>query len=109
MWGKIMRTIQHIAPIFKHPSFKEEREWRAISHEFSLFNTEASWRPGKNIPIPYIFFDLPKVDDKKEISEVVIGPTPNPLLSSITAMSLVKGNGYTCTKFTDSIIPYREW
>ena len=104
-----MKTIQFVAPIFKHPAFIEEKEWRAVSRDFSLFNTEAMWRPGKNIPIPYIMFDLPVVEGKREIAEVVIGPTPNPQLSNITAAKLIKGNSYSCTKFTDSNVPYREW
>ena len=56
-----------------------------------------------------IMFDLPVVEGNKEITEIVIGPTPNPLLSHSTAIKLIRGNSYNCTKFTDSNVPYREW
>jgi len=111
LWGKLYRTIQYLAPIIKHPSFKEEQEWRDISRDYtlSLFSEEAKWRTGKNIPIPYILFSLPCINEEKTISELVIGPTPNTELSHITAVKLIKGKGYKCTKFTDSVVPYREW
>jgi len=97
-----------LAPAFKHPQFKEEKEWRIIS---SLQMPNATkllrFRPGKTMIIPYVEFFLPVEDDKLIIDEIVIGPTIDNLLSISALKLLLESKSAICRKIISSTIPYR--
>jgi hypothetical protein len=92
----------------KHPGFREEKEWR-------LFKLA----PKKNNPgavrfritpiglVPYDEIDFRKDDRSNCISEVVIGPTQEPSLSSDSISQLLRQNGYENVRVRVSEIPFR--
>jgi hypothetical protein len=62
----------------KHRGFEEEREWRLVSQYPDEALYGVAFRPGRFGVTPY--FELPltlKEDDRRQIDEIVIGPTPN--------------------------------
>ena len=107
-----------VPPIFmKHPSFAEEREWRAAKL-YKGDTVALRFRPGKSSLIPYIAIPLPVQHvDKELIKRIVVGPTPK-VEEAITAVKmLLRSNGYKVKKFNEetgvevisSQIPYRDW
>ena len=78
----IDKKLLSIAPIIKHPAFKEESEWRLVSQPISITSQSIKFREGKSMLIPYVAIELPKDnDDELVIPEIWVGPTPHPNLS----------------------------
>lgn len=93
--------LAHLAPVFKHPSFRAEGEWRVmpesgggifkrgIEHmmEEKDFHYESKpvvprFRTGRHSMVPYIPVSLvADGDDRPPIVEIVIGPTRFPDLA----------------------------
>ncbi len=93
----------------KHPTFKEESEWRAFTYGESN-SKEIRIREGKSSLIPYIGFPLTlNQPEAVQIDSLVIGPTPNKELSEIAAKCLLDSKGASSAKIQHSQIPYRHW
>jgi Protein of unknown function (DUF2971) len=107
-----------VPPIFmKHPSFAEEREWRAAKLYKGDIDT-LRFRSGKSSLIPYIAIPLPvQHADKELIKRIVVGPTPKVEEAIAAVKMLLRSNGYKVKKFNEeegvevisSQIPYRDW
>lgn len=73
----LVEYLYRYAPILKHHSFVEEREWRIITRPIGRSNEHFGYRPGGSMLIPY--FRLPLAKEKTlGIKDIVIGPTPHP-------------------------------
>ncbi|CAN5915839.1 DUF2971 domain-containing protein [soil metagenome] len=101
---KMMDRIIKYAPLFKHPSFREEREWRIVSTR----SNNRKLRQGKSFLVPYLDLLLCDVDEHVKIEEVVVGPTPHAELARNSCTMLLK-QFKAETKTTESEIPYRNW
>ncbi|HLO30630.1 MAG TPA: DUF2971 domain-containing protein [Anaerolineales bacterium] len=77
-------AIVFFAPLIKTENFKEEKEWRLISPILSY--AEAHFRRGNHSLIPYWEFDL---DLENTLKQIVVGPTPEPALSSLAVRGLL--------------------
>src|SRR2546421_12607625 len=53
MGGNLRAYLNRYAPILKHPSFFEEREWRVISRPLSCMNPRFGFREGRSMLVPY--------------------------------------------------------
>ena len=113
--GNLFAYLYRYAPILKHHSFEEEREWRIITRPLLCSNDRFGYRPGGSMLIPY--FRLPLAGDKTlGIREIVIGPTPHPGQSrhSVDGL-LLKHHIPTTTIASEAVrihsseIPYRSW
>jgi hypothetical protein len=115
--SNIIPLLNQYAPLLKHPSFSEEREWRLISRPLSCDDDQYDHRLGKSMLIPYYKFCLEDKNDKFILDEVVIGPTPHPLESELSIHSLLASRdliGYgplydQSVKTRVSKVPFRNW
>ena len=96
------------APILKHPTFSEEREWRAISRPTAINHPQAAFREGPFRLIPY--FVLKLTSDPTEdipIYEFIVGPNPQKELAWAAAAMLMGNQNIKSWGSRSSNIPYR--
>lgn len=118
--GNILEYLPRYAPILKHHSFSEEKEWRIVTRPLGCTDERFDYRPGSSMLIPY--FRLPLGDQKNlGIKEIVIGPTPHPIQSREAIEGLLYKHGIhrsgawesnadsDTVKIRLSEIPYRSW
>ena len=79
-WQVFNARFSLIAKCIKHPSFKEEKEWRLIGGPFTSYDEKYKLRPIQNMLLPYYEFELSKADDLA-LSEFIIGPNKDLYLS----------------------------
>lgn len=104
--AKFGRDMIELAPLFKNPSFKEEKEWRLVSS--LIVDTEVKFREGISTIVPFIEFDL-ACNDVLCLKELVIGPTPHPDLSESSIKKLMVEKLDSMLNIVKSDIPYRTW
>lgn len=102
--------ILRIASLLKHPSFKEEDEWRVVSPVLTNYITSPiCYREGHSMLVPYLEFKLGR-KDKMQFDHIYIGPTPNINLSmSSLSRFLSRKNAAPSSGITYCDIPYRQW
>jgi hypothetical protein len=112
MGGNLRPDLHTYAPILKHESFKEEREWRIISRP--VFSRRLDYREGRSLIVPYYRLPLCEDNQKLELHEVVIGPTPDSERSKSSLTSLMvsqkvvmQGTGGVNVRVSQ--VPYRDW
>lgn len=101
------------APTMKHPSFREEREWRLVSREYPKGIIPATrqtfYREGRSFPIPHQKLQLKTGEGKiAAIAEVVIGPGPHKSLIAQTTNDFLSDLGLD-VPVAESDAPYRNW
>jgi hypothetical protein len=98
-----------IAPLIKHESFEDEKEWRLVAEKVSP--SELCHRLGRSMLIPY--YKIPIGDDDKfdSIREIVVGPTPHPKLSeaSVKSLAIAAGLNIPNDAIETTSIPFRNW
>jgi hypothetical protein len=98
-----------IAASLKHPSFQEEKEHRLVrGPSFGGFDSRVHYRCTKTMLIPYSTIDLSECGENLGISEIIIGPTPEPKLAINSMRSYLRKAGIYA-QVTSTTIPYREW
>jgi hypothetical protein len=108
MFGlKFLMKIIEYAPIFKHPTFFQENEWRLIKYVDDNIKEEILFRPTGSMLVPYIKVEIPLVGGKLPVTEIVIGPTNHPDLAKRAVKDLLKKNSIPDVKVSNSKIPYR--
>jgi len=97
------------APLIKHESFEDEKEWRLVAAAVSAH--ELHHRPGRSMLIPY--YKIPIGDDDKfdSIREIVVGPTPHLDLSaaSVESLAIAAGLARKGLEIKPTSIPFRNW
>ena len=93
-----MHYILAKAVRFKDRAFKDENEWRPVTHD-DIYVLEVNFRRGSTTLIPYIV--SPPIDSL--VVEALVGPTPNARSCPKRALRLV-GHGVTVS---DTAIPFR--
>jgi hypothetical protein len=116
-FGGMFEYLPRYAPIFKHHSFNEEKEWRIITKPTSCTNDRFDYRAGGSMLIPY--FRLPlALQEKGAIKEIVIGPTPHPKQAKDALTGLLTKHDFPTSsvdsqgeavRVRSSEIPYRNW
>ena len=111
VFEQVESDLLRIAALLKHPSFKEEEEWRIVSPVLvDYVCTPVKFREGTSMLVPYLEFKLGIGEDAPiEFEQVVLGPTPNINLSmnSLT-MFLSKMRVRVKTGISYCQIPYRQ-
>lgn len=114
--GLFCRTELHpLALLFKHWKFSEKREWRIISPQPMMEDppdtgeAPLDFREGKSTLIPYRRVPLRNNINRFPLTEVVVGPNPNPEQSVRPVCSLLKSHHVTNAKPRMSEAPYRNW
>lgn len=111
----IAATVENISRcvyIFKHPAFREEKEWRLVhmwwpgdGYETIRYRVSTS-----NMLAPYIEQNL--VTEKNGVAmlpirEIIHGPTLHPDLTASSLQLLLRSEGYESIKVQGSAIPLR--
>ena len=98
------RRVLALAPIFKHPSFSEEAEWRLVS------GVPATGRLGfrrvGSLLAPYRCVPL-ELDGAIPLAEVLLAPSPHPNENAFALRLLLAEHGLGGTRVSHSAIPYR--
>lgn len=105
---QMLDRIQRRAPLWKHPAFREEAEWRLVSREHQGVT---KFRVGRTAIVPYIEIELDADGDGvvAVLSNTYVGPCPEPGLAVWSAMHLFNEKKIKRTTFTLSQVPYRQW
>jgi hypothetical protein len=110
-----------LAPRLKHPSFREEAEWRLYSAPLSIEIEEARFRVGASLLVPYYAVPLPYElgnpekhrPDNRIIDSIRIGPSPHPSLGESSVRILLQkhipGANVNQVDIAHSCVPYRSW
>jgi hypothetical protein len=83
IFQEIESDLLRIAAILKHPSFREEEEWRIISPVITDYRKETVlFREGTSMLVPYIEFNLATQNNSSiALEHLFLGPTPNITIS----------------------------
>jgi hypothetical protein len=106
-----------LAPLFKHPSFSEEQEWRLVSSLVALEDSRVQYRAGTSMLTPYIEVPM-ELAGVLSLDHVFLGPTPHRNLTYLSTLRLLhrtRKEGRLkpieslppLVKFSD--VPYRSW
>jgi hypothetical protein len=102
--------LLRIAAILKHPSFREEKEWRIVSPV--IINTAEApilFREGHAMLVPYIEFDLGSGGTPPVLDHLYLGPTANVNISMNSLKMFLEQNSIVPKRGIDYCqIPFRQ-
>ena len=112
--GNLIPYLSRYAPILKHESFREEREWRIISRPISCHHGGFDYREGRSLLVPYYKLPLWEDDPKPHLHDVVVGPTRDAERSKSSVISFLLSRnvltpGPDAPTVKISQVPYRDW
>ncbi len=95
IFQQIESDLLRIAAMLKHPSFREEEEWRIVSPVITDYvEAPVLFRESASMLVPYIEFAfIARNDSPIELEHLFLGPTPNITISmnSLTMFLAKKG------------------
>ena len=96
----VFKNAMKYAPLFKHDTFEEEKEWRIVA----ISKDKPKFRQGKSFIVPYI--EMPLIGENKfvEFCKIIVSPTPHIELAKKACEKLETG-----VSVIESKIPYRNW
>lgn len=91
----IESDLLRIAAILKHPSFREEEEWRIVSPVITDYHqAPVQFREGVSMLVPYIEFKLSSMGNGPiALEHLFLGPTPNIGISMNSLTMFLSQNG----------------
>jgi hypothetical protein len=95
------------APRLKHPTFKEEQEWRVF--KTTDLGEPVKFRAGKSMLVPYGEFPFRDEHNNTPIVEVVVGPNPHMALSKSSVEGLLIASDLGHVAVLESSVPFRNW
>lgn len=107
--GEFSEKLGDVAPLMKHAAFEEEQEWRIVCRP--RLDMPIKHRPGHSMLLPYVEINLLCSGVLECISEIVVGPCPNPKLAEKSLESLLNATHDLAgiPRITSSRAPYRYW
>lgn len=114
MGDALSYTLARVLPMFKHPAFLDEKEWRLVldmTPQFAGNSPDIKFNDARR---PYVSVDLDKVVGKGLLSRMRKGPVENIMIgpsrrarenAGIVGASLVRSQGWAEIKSSE--IPYR--
>jgi hypothetical protein len=110
-FASLQDELFRVAATFKHESFEDEREWRAVLRlHNSRFAPSIAYRVGRTTLIPYVDFSLKRPSTGEfELWNLWVGPTAEIDLS-VAALRSLFGRQIRCGRYPvmPSRAPYRE-
>ncbi len=97
------------APLLKHRSFSEEREWRIISRPINCTSERFDYRPGASVLIPFYKIPLDADGQPLGVRSVTVGPTPHREESVRAVRGLLVKHHLDNATVSNSDTPYRNW
>lgn len=91
----IESDLLRIAALLKHPSFREEEEWRIVSPVITDYvEAPVLFREGTSMLVPFIMFALSSTDNSPiSLQHLFLGPTPNKTISMNSLTMYLAKNG----------------
>jgi hypothetical protein len=111
VFERIESDLLRIAAILKHPSFREEEEWRIVSPALTDYViSPVLFREGTSMLVPYLEFKLLQANEKPiALEHIFLGPTPNINISMNSLTMFLAKNGVNPEKgITYCEIPFRQ-
>ncbi len=109
-FASIEIDLLRIAAILKHPSFREEKEWRIVSPVIA--NTAEApilFREGHAMLVPYIEFSLELAGEPPVMDHLYLGPTVNMNISMNSLKMFLEQHGIVPRRGIDYCqIPFRQ-
>ncbi len=81
--------LNFAAAFFKHSSFEDEREWRAVLHQRTDWSVKELFRPGRTQLIRYSTISLVE-GEVLPVQDIVVGPTPYPEPAALAVRRYVR-------------------
>jgi hypothetical protein len=106
---QFVRYLAGYAPLLKHASFAEEREWRLISQPMPVNHSQMAYRSGRSMLIPYFRLRLCRADEPLDVSRVTVGPTPHPRQAMAAVSNVFSKHKVTGWAIGVTSTPYRNW
>lgn len=103
----ILDGFLKFAPYLKHPSFKEELEWRLVAR-ISENEDRIKLRSGKSMLIPYVQINLNLNSQESPLYYIKVGPSPHIELAMESLLNLYKKVNIKGS-ITHTDTPYRDW
>ncbi len=109
MGGDFLDNLIITAPLLKHTSFEDEKEWRLISN--IKRNPNVKFRPGQSMITPYTEIKLELDGYLSSLKQIIIGPSPHKEFAWKSVYELVQRNDLINPKpkIICSNAPYRYW
>jgi hypothetical protein len=106
---EVEQELLTLASVFKHPSFREECEWRLISEPHSNFvKPGIQYREGKSSLVPYVEVPIVDGDEKVQLEKLIIGPTDSANLSMAAASMFLSKHALAPRHgVVNSMVPHR--
>ncbi len=107
-------ALHQSALVLKHPKFAEEKEWRIFSDAMmddppNQEENPLDFREGRSALVPYRRIPLRNNEGDFPMTEIVVGPTPDPEQSRRAVLSLLRSRGLANCHVRTSDVPYRNW
>lgn len=96
-----------LAPMLKHESFKEEKEWRIVSSLLRVM-PDIQFRANESNIIPYIEISLCQSKEEIEFKKIFIGPSSINQYSKEAVLQLLRKNRLHHNAIRLSSAPYRS-
>jgi hypothetical protein len=98
---QLTKELSEVAPLLKHPDFREEQEWRAFSLVYSD-DPRMEYHIRGSVAIPHCVLDLQTAMFSFPISQITVGPNAhqNLALRGISALAYRAGLRFNVVKST---------
>ena len=106
--GNLIAYLNRYAPILKHETFSEEREWRIVTRPLTCRLERFDYRPGRSMLIPYYRIPLAGANCDFGIERIVVGPVPHGDQAVDAVKSLVVKHRLE-VQVLGSDVPFRNW
>ena len=107
--GNLIAYLNRYAPILKHKTFSEEREWRIVTRPIMCRNERFGYRTGRSMLIPYYRIPLAGPDVKFAVEQIVVGPVPHGDQAVRAVKSLMVKHRLKDAQVLGSDVPFRNW
>lgn len=109
-FAAVETDLLRIAAILKHPSFREEKEWRIVSPVLTRSGEiPIRFREGHDMLVPYIEFDLAGEGGAPVMDHLYLGPTENMNISMNSLQMFLEQSGIVPKRGIDYCrIPFRQ-
>ena len=109
LWGPgLFHRVAQVAPLIKHYSFSEEKEWRIIWTDTES-DLALQFRPARSMFVPYVSVPIVGVDGRFPTFDVVVGPMPHQQLAHDSLTGYLMSKELNWGLLSTSCTPYRNW
>jgi hypothetical protein len=107
--GNLVAYLNRYAPILKHHSFAEEREWRVVTSPIMCHRERFEYRAGKSLLIPYYRLALATEQRPMSVKRIVVGPNPHQKQAIAALETFLLKKDVIDVQVKPSTTPYRNW